>query len=66
MTRKEAVEAIYNVINSGIIDDELNDQLTEVCNCLCGHSEFDKCKIDPRCKSGYPNYCEGCPHLKED
>lgn len=64
MTRKEAVEAVYKVINSGIVDANLEETLTEVCNNICADS-FDKCKIDERCKSGYPNYCEGCRYQDE-
>lgn len=58
MTRKEAKETIYHVINSGIIDEELEESLIEICKCIC-NDMFDKCKRD------IPNYCEGCPHLKE-
>ena len=65
MTRKQAKEIIYKVINSGIIDRELEDELTEVCNTICG-GEFEKCEIDERCEHGYPNYCEGCEFLKEE
>lgn len=64
MTRREAKETIYEVINSGIIDKDLEERLTEVCNCICDNS-FDKCKIDERCKHGYPNYCEGCDYQDE-
>ena len=65
MTRKEATEVIYKIINSGIIDGDLEDKLTEVCNCICDN-EWEKCKIDPRCESGYPNYCENCEFLDEN
>ena len=34
MTKQEAIEALYWVINSGIIDTELEEQLTEVANCI--------------------------------
>lgn len=34
MTRREAMDIIYQVINSGIIDSELEEGLTEVCNCI--------------------------------
>ena len=65
MTRKEATESIYKVINSGIIDRDLEDKLTEVSNCICDNG-FDKCKIGARCESGYPNYCEGCEYLEDN
>lgn len=45
MTRQEAIEAIYDVINSGIIDSELEEDLTEVCNHICA-DDFDKCQCD--------------------
>jgi hypothetical protein len=34
MTRQEAIETIYKVINSGIIDMELEAELTEIANCI--------------------------------
>ena len=34
MTRSEAIEALYWVINSGIIDTELEEKLTEIANCI--------------------------------
>ena len=64
MTRKEAILAIYEVINSGIVSDELSDKLSEVCDCIC-NNDFINCEVDPRCESGYPNYCEGCGYLNE-
>lgn len=34
MTRREAQGIIYQVINSGIIDSELEEGLTQICNCI--------------------------------
>lgn len=34
MTRQEAIETIYKIINSGIIDMELEEDLTEVVVCI--------------------------------
>ena len=34
MTREEAIQKIYQIINSGILDIELEDDLVEVCNCI--------------------------------
>jgi 20S proteasome alpha/beta subunit len=34
MTREEAIETIYKIINSGIIDMELEEDLTEVAVCI--------------------------------
>jgi len=56
MTREEAKAIIYTVINSGIIDTELEESLEEVANTICDDS-FAKCKGS--------EYCEGCPHLDE-
>lgn len=64
MTRREAQQVIYEVINSGIIDTELTEALEEVCNHICDDG-FEQCKVDERCKSGYPNYCEGCKYQDE-
>lgn len=41
MTREEAIQAIYKVINSGIIDIELEEELTEVANCI-EYNNFDE------------------------
>lgn len=64
MTRNEAVQAIYEVINSGIIDAELEETLTEVCSRIC-EDDWEKCEVDERCANGLPNYCEGCPYQEE-
>lgn len=34
ITRDEAVETLYDVINSGIIDKELGSRLEDVANCI--------------------------------
>jgi len=41
-TRYEAADVIYEIINSGIIDNLLADDLTNVVNCICENS-FEKC-----------------------
>lgn len=56
MTREEAKKIIYTVINSGVLDMELEKDLVEVANTICEDS-FDKCEGS--------EYCEGCPHLDE-
>lgn len=33
-TRSEAIETLYKIINSGIIDMELEGELTEIANCI--------------------------------
>lgn len=59
MTRQEAVSAIYEVINSGIIDTELENRLTEACRNICS-DEWEDCK-----KEQCSEYCDGCD-FKED
>ena len=61
MTRQEAKQAICEVINSGIISDDLEERLTQVANHICDNdfedcngNDFDSC------------YCEGCKFLKEE
>lgn len=34
MTREEAVRIIYQLINSAILDTDLEDELAEVANCI--------------------------------
>lgn len=61
MTRREAKETIYKVINSGILSDELEQELTEVANHICDN-EFEKCNGNDFDSC----YCEDCKFLKED
>lgn len=61
MTRDEAKNIIYDVINSGIISEELEDDLTEICNTICEDS-FEDCKVP---EIGI-NYCEGCKFQIEE
>ena len=61
MKRHEAKEAIYKVINSGIISDELEEELTEVANHICDN-DFEECDGDDFDSC----YCEGCKFLKEE
>lgn len=58
MTREEAKYTIYEIINSGIISDELSDDLIEVCNHIC-NDDFEMCECPPE---GRTNCCEGCKH----
>ena len=60
MTRKEAINVIYEVINSGIISEEIEDNLQKIINCIC-EDDFDDCEAD--CDTVY---CEGCPFLKNN
>ena len=34
MTRQEAIQIVYQIINTGILDIDLEDELVEVCNCI--------------------------------
>lgn len=54
MTRDDAVNTIYQIIYSGIISDELGDELMELCSCIC-NDDFDMCECPPE---GQTNYCE--------
>ena len=45
MTRLEAIDAIMQIINSGIIENELKETLTEVCNHL-RHNDFELTELD--------------------
>lgn len=55
MTREEAKQVIYQIINSGIISSELEDKLTEVCEHICA-DDFEACDGTL--------YCEGCKSRK--
>ena len=60
MERYEAKQAIYKVINSGILSEELECELTEVANHICDN-DFEKCNgAEFDCC-----YCEGCQFLKD-
>lgn len=56
MDRFTAKDTIYKIINSGIISEELEEELVEVANCIC--FGFEEC-------SEPSPYCEGCVHISE-
>lgn len=56
MTRNEAVKIIYEVINSGIISEELEQELTDVAHSICSDS-FENCTHNSP-------YCEDCEYKK--
>lgn len=56
MTMNEAVMVIYEVINSGIISEELEQELTDVAHSICSNSFSD-------CEQTSP-HCEGCEYRK--
>lgn len=52
MTRARAIVTLYKIINSGLIDIDLEETLTEIANCIC-YDDFEECE-------GETNSCEGC------
>jgi hypothetical protein len=60
MTRFEAMNVIYAVINSGIIEEELEEDLVEVVNCICDN-KFEICPKE------YLRYCkmDRCDNAEE-
>ena len=55
LTREKAQSIIYEIINSGIVSEEIEEGLNELANTIC-YGEFEKCE------STSP-YFEGCRHL---
>ena len=38
MTKQEAIRIVYQIINTGLLDIDLEDELVEVCNCIENNS----------------------------
>ena len=55
MTREKAQHIIYEIINSGIVSEEIEEGLNELANTLC-YGEFEECE------STSP-YCAECKYL---
>lgn len=55
LTREKAQGIIYTIINSGIVSEEIEEELNELANTIC-YGEFEECE------STSP-YCENCEHL---
>ena len=55
MTRAEASKLIYEIINSGIVSEEIEDGLNDLANTLC-YGEFEKCEETSP-------FCDNCKHL---
>ena len=55
MTREKAQDIIHKIINSGIVSEEVEEELSDLANTIC-YGEFEKCE------STSP-YCESCTHL---
>lgn len=51
MTRYEAINVIFQIINSGILHDEIEEELNGVVNCICENG-FEQCPVEclQRCK----------------
>ena len=55
MTREKAQSIIYTIINSGIVSEEIEEELNELANTIC-YGEFEECE------STSP-YCAECKYL---
>ena len=64
MSRKEAKELLYRLINSGVLSEDIEEALTELANAICENS-IANCAADIECSYGAPNYCDGCEFLAE-
>ena len=64
VSRKEAKELIYKLINSGVLSEDIEEALTELANAICENS-LANCTADLECFYGAPNYCDGCEFLEE-
>lgn len=64
MSRKEAKELLYRLINSGVLSEDIEEALTELANAICVNS-IANCAADIECFYGAPNYCDGCEFLAE-
>ena len=62
MSRKEAKELLYKLINSGVFSEDIEEALTELANAICENS-IANCAADIECSYGAPNYCYGCEFL---
>ena len=64
MSRKEAKELLYKLINSGVFSENIEEALTELASAICENS-LANCAADIECSYGAPNYCDGCELLEE-
>ena len=60
MTRREAYETLYEIINSGILDLNIESKLTTICNSIC-NDDWEDCN----CDDVPMYYCHGCDFLNE-
>lgn len=61
MTRYEAKHKLYDIINSGIVSEEVEEALDEIADSIC-RNEFEKCPQE--CL----RYCklDECPNASDD
>lgn len=64
VSRKEAKELLYKLINSGVLSEDIEEALTELANAICENS-LANCTADIECSYGAPNYCDDCEFLEE-
>ena len=64
MSRKEAKELLYKLINSGVFSEDIEEALTELANAICENS-LANCAADMECSYGAPNYCDDYEFLEE-
>ena len=57
MTRRRASEVLYTLINSGILSDDMTEDLEEIVQHIC-YDNFEKCENGSV-------YCENCKFLDE-
>ena len=57
MTRHEATRIIYQLINSGILDTDLENSLTDICSHICS-DDFAPCSMDDKDSCECDEYCK--------
>ena len=61
MTRSEATYTLQKLINSGVLSDEVCEELTEMCRALCDE-DFEMCDGSDKISS----YCYECRHFQKE
>ena len=64
VSRKEAKELLYKLINSRVFSEDIEEALTELANAIC-ENNLANCTADIECSYGAPNYCDDCGFLEE-
>ena len=75
ISREEAVEALYDIINSGIISNELEDTLEEIAQCIKDEEDLgihawdmpkdDEVRFHIAIRNDIPEYKENLEKCKE-